>query len=166
MFVFLLILIPISLFGEIIFPESVYLVDNETGFKIMLGLPPSFIENEYGPPKEKSIVYKYPSGNEEWRVVYTDFIIKYHTHDMKVTYIGTMSSKFSTPKVKIGDSLSKITRLYGNPVHAHIYNNSELLYLYSKEIPEINTVSELTTIQFGFINNRIIGIYLYIVSVV
>jgi len=160
------VFIPFSLFGEITFPESVYLVDNETGFKIMLGQPPRFIEDEYGTPNEKILIRKFSSGNGVWRLVYNDFEMMYETRDMLITYIRTTGSRFSTSKVKIGDSLSDIIRLYGNPDYTTTINNGELVYSYRRIFKEINSETEITTIQFGFINNRVVTIYLYIASVV
>jgi len=162
--VFLFVFVPIALHGEITFPDSVYVMDEETGFKIMLGLPPRYVELEYGTPKEKKLVFRYPSGIERWMVDYDDFEIEYETPSRMITFIKTSNSRFSTPRVKIGDPLSNIIRIYGNP-HSptRTINNGEQTYSYRKVLSEINDhETEITTIQFGVLHDRVVTIYLYI----
>ena len=164
-----LVFIPFSLFGEITFPESMYVVDVETGFKIMLGLPPAFVEKEYGTPKEKKLQHKFSSGREDWIITYDDFVMRYETRNMRLTSIRITTPRFcASSGIKIGDTLSDVIRIYGHPSYTTTNTQGELIYLYEKVFKEINIIAEAeyTLMQFVFIHDKIIAISFYISNAV
>ena len=165
-FVFFMLFIPLSLCSQMIFPDSTYMVDTETSFKIMLGLPPRLVEKQYGDPKERKIQYKYGNGREYWIMTYDDLEISYETRDMMITTIGITNKKFCTSKgIKVGDSLLSVVNTYGNPAYVNKNDNGLLTYVYKEYFKEINHIEgECTTVQFIFLNDVIVRIYLSIVS--
>jgi hypothetical protein len=55
--VFLLLIIPVALFADILYPDSLYVIHEDTGYKILLGTSPEFIEKEFGQPNDINGVY-------------------------------------------------------------------------------------------------------------
>jgi len=165
-FVYFILFIPFSLFSEIDFPDSAYMVDVDTGFKIMLGLPPSFAEREYGVPKEKEMRSRHGNGREYWSMTYDNFEIWYEAKDMMITDFFVTNQKFRTPKgVKVGDSMSSIVKTYGNPTppgFVHKNAQGELFYVYRKSFRELNHEEEYIAWQFVFVNDKVIRIILTI----
>lgn len=153
------------LFGEIAFPSSVYVVDVETGFKIMLGLPPRFVERKYGIPQERKLQFIYPSGLELWLITYPGFQILYERHnDVMIVSIRITNEKFTTSNgLKIGSSLTDVINIYGNPTDIRKNTQGEVVFIYIHDrFKEINEYGEFTVIQFTFLYDKVTSIMIYI----
>ena len=163
---FWLLFIPILLSSEISFPESLYFIYTKSDYKIMLGINPIFIEKEYGYPKEKILRHKFNSPDYEvWSMVYDDFEIWYDTYDNIITTIEINSLNYTTSMgIKIFDTMQKVINTYGKP--STIFENSrgELVLNYNKIFKEINHDGEYSTLQFTFLEEKVIKIILAIVS--
>lgn len=157
---------PILTFGDMTFPDSVSVVDVQTGFKIMLGLTPRFVEREYAPSNEKRLLRRYSSGIEIWSVTYDDFRIIYETFDMTINTIEIKTNRFRTSNgITIGDPLVNVIKAYGNPTDIQRGAQGELFFVFRHDrFREINDYSEFTQIQFTIINNRVYRIFLSIRS--
>ena len=165
-FVCLILFIPFSIFSDIVFPESLYVIDTESSYKIMLGVSPEFIEKEYGEPNDKKLRYKFSSPNYEiWSMTYDGFEIWYDTYDKMITSIEILNQSFCTSKyIKIGDPLSKIIQLYGAPNYISKNIEGEEIYDYNGFFKEINLDGEYTSLQFIISDGKIIKIFIAIIS--
>jgi hypothetical protein len=163
---FVLLFIPFSLYADISFPESLYIIHEETGYKILLGTSPEFIEKEFGLPKEKSLKFKFTSPDYElWDMIYNGFEIRYQTYDKMISSITVKTPGFSTSKnIKVGSGLPDLIKAYGNPKRLFSNSKGELIYQYTNFIKEISLEGEYTLLQFKILSNRVVEILLDIVS--
>ncbi|MCL2793514.1 MAG: hypothetical protein FWD87_10555 [Spirochaetaceae bacterium] len=169
---FIVLLIPNILFADLFsypsdisFPESLFFIHRETGFRIMLGLPPEFVLTHFGKPSEKRMTHQFRSPDyQRWEIVYEDFIIDYRTYDFVITYINIITDSFYTSKgIKIGSTVNEVINAYGNP-RVTVSRDGYEIMLYDRFIPEINSDSEYTTIQFTIKNNVVVRVIMAIGS--
>jgi hypothetical protein len=163
---FLFLFIPVCLFAEIVYPESLYVIDKKFGYKLMIGTSPEFVENFFGKPKEKILRFKFISPDYEfWDIIYNDFEIRYQTYDHMITSIKINTDAFYTSKnITVGSSLSEVIQGYGDPTYINRTSEGELIYQYEQFIKEINLEGEYTVIQFRILNNKVQEILIDIVS--
>ena len=152
---------PVFIFCDIVYPESLYIIDLKTGYKIMLGTSPYFIEREYNEPITKKLVERYFSPDYEyWSIIYDKFELWYDTYDMIINKIKIHDQGFSTSKgVKIGDRLKDIISNYGNPTIHYINSvNCWSIYEYHIFFKEINIDGLYTVVRFSLLNDNIMEI--------
>jgi hypothetical protein len=129
--ILLFIFIPVFSFGDIIFPESLYLIHRETGYKILVGTPPEFIEKFFGPPKKKVLQFKFHSPDYEiWDMFYEAFEIRYQTYSMMVTSITitiTTNAFCTSEGLTVGTPLTEVIKSYGNPMYITTNQAGELI---------------------------------------
>jgi hypothetical protein len=162
---FLLFFPPLLSFGDIIFPDSLYVVHKETGYKIMIGTAPEFVERHFGKPQKKILRFKFQSPDYEiWDIVYDSFEIRYQTYDNIITSIKLLNNSFSTSQnVEIGYLQTNVINIYGTPTYITINDKGEAIYQYEKFINELNIDGEYTLLQFTFSGNKVTEILFDIV---
>jgi hypothetical protein len=164
---FLLLFIPSYLFSDLQYPESLYVVHKESGYRILLGSTLyQNIERNFGNPTERKLISRghntasrEPNGASEiWEITYPDFILQYNIYYGEVTSITLLNDTFKTSlDINIGDREDDLLKAYGEP--------SEIVYLmeksiiYNKFIPEINVNGAFIQIIFqtslGFVDKII-----------
>ncbi len=164
--VFLLI-VPWTLSADIDYPESLYIVHKETGYKLLLGSAPNFVKNFFGDPIEDKVLFRLESPDYKIReCVYPDFVIRYQTFDLIIMTISVSSHAFRTSKdIEIGSSSREVTSAYGVPVDIFEREGFSLL-CYEKKIDEINLDGEYTQLIFKMKDGFVSEIIMTITSIV
>jgi hypothetical protein len=144
----LLLLIPSYLFSDIRYPESLYLEHKQTGYRILLGSIPQYVEMEYGTPLERKMLFREATGAWElWELKYSDFTFMYSTYHNKIMDVTIFTNAFKTSLgIEIGDSEENVLKAYGEPSEI-IYNMAKTI-IYNKFIPEINSHGQCTYLMF------------------
>ncbi len=160
----LLALIPCYLFSEIQYPESLYVEYKETKYRILLGSIYHYVEEAFGIPLEKKMLFREASDAYEiWELRYSDFNLTYSTYHNKIIDITILNDTFKTSlNIEIGDSEEDVIKVYGNP--SEIIYRFEKMIIYDQYIPEINSDGQYTRIMFEISNGIVTRIIFYIDS--
>jgi hypothetical protein len=159
---------PMCVFSEITYPDSLYIIDKESGYKIMLGSSPEFAEIHFGQPKAKLLKFSFTSPDYEiWDIIYDGFEIRYQTYDKMISGIKITTDVMCTSEnISVGSSLSEVIQAYGNPTRTRVNKEGEIEYQYAQFIKEINLDSEYTVVIFIILNDKVKEIAIDIVSTV
>jgi hypothetical protein len=162
----LLIFVSSLTHAEIFFPDYLYVIHKETGYKILLGTSPRFIEKYFGKPNKKELKFQFVSPDYEiWDMIYDNFEIRYQTLDVMITGIKIRNDNFYTSKnIKVGSTISEVINHYGHPTYTYTNSEGVLIYLYEQYIKEINSEGLYTVIQFNIEKSTVVEILLDIVT--
>ncbi|MCP4176149.1 MAG: hypothetical protein GY756_00100 [bacterium] len=157
----------VSLFGDVVFtyPDYYYVEDQNTGFRLLLGGVPSYIQRFYGDFEEQELLLEATDPKYQiWREKYSDgFTIIYDTYDLIITSIKIKSESFVTSKgIRIGSLKDEVLDIYGFPTYDQTSNVNQFFY-YESFFNEINLIEgEKTVITFLFNDNIVSEIILAI----
>lgn len=156
-----------SLSAEISFPESLYVIHKESGYKILIGSSPYFIINKFGKPKHENVLFHFESPEYEIiEYVYDDFSIRLQTYRLVIMMIVIIENSFCTSQgIEVGNTEEDVIVAYGNP-NDIMYHEGYRELVFSNRFDEINHEAEYTELVFSIKNGVVRRISIVISSTV